>query len=309
MHPLVSVVMPIKGSKRGFLDKSIESILHQTLTDLELIVILDRDQKTINAEVISYLEKIATDNRVRIIYNKTNGFVSALNCGIQSARGLYIARMDGDDISLPNRLKKQVESIKKMQVDIIGGWAYVIDEKGMVVGELTPPTGEREIRQSLMLHNPFLHSAMLFKKAVLKRSGLYNIALYGAEDYDLWLRIISLGYKYANLPMHVVMLRETRDSLMRGKQWQATRLNYAKAKALGVARLGYNDPLSITYCLAGPFTLLVEPNFAKKLKFRVGWYRKQSECIFPVHSDELGGEEPNIIRRNFSYNKINRCSK
>ena len=181
-----------------------------------------------NTLALNTLERFHRDKRLRIVYNnKTKGFVAALNYGILLSRGVYIARMDGDDISLPNRLKRQVENITRLRLDIIGGWAYIVNETGSIIGELTPPTSAEDIRKSILLHNPFLHSAILFKKSILKKSGVYNNALSGAEDYDLWIRIISLGYKYGNLPSYVVMLRETSNSLMRGKLWRKTRVNYA----------------------------------------------------------------------------------
>jgi glycosyltransferase involved in cell wall biosynthesis len=264
--PLVSVVMPIKTCNPIFLQKSVESILEQSLTDLELIVVMDSGGQSVDKPVLDVLEKFENDERLRIVRNKKKGFVEALNCGILSSRGEYIARMDADDISLSTRLEKQVEAAKQRHLDLIGGWAYIIDEDGSIIGKLTPPTEALSIRRTIMLHNPFLHSAMLFKKSILKHSGLYNMTLYGAEDYDLWLRIVSLGYAYANLPDYVILLRETNNSVMRGKQWKITRANYAKVKALGLTRLGYRDPLSVIFCFAGPFSLLIGPKMAYDLK-------------------------------------------
>ncbi len=275
-EPLVSVVMPIKGCNPTFLEKSIESVLKQTLTNLELLVIMDNVGQSIDKPLLDVLARFKNDERLRIVANKKQGFVEALNTGISVARGKYIARMDGDDISLPNRLKLQVETIEKKKLDFVGGWAYVIDEQGETVGKLTPPTDAQTIKRLIMLHNPFLHSSVTFKKSILKYSGLYNQALFGAEDYDLWLRLVSLGYKCANLPSFILLLRETTNSVVRGKQWKITRANYAKAKVLALTKLGYDDPLSITFCLAGPFSLIVGPIMALPLKSFLRWFEKTS---------------------------------
>jgi glycosyltransferase involved in cell wall biosynthesis len=274
--PLVSVVMPLKACNPAFLEKSVESVLCQTLTNLELIVVLDDGGHSADKPMLDVLEKFGIDERLKIVHNKKKGFVEALNYGISISRGEYIARMDGDDISLPNRLGLQVGAAKRLNLDLVGGWAYIIDETGSTIGKLTPPTDAFSLRRTILLHNPFLHSAMLFKKSILLNSGLYNCALNGAEDYDLWLRLVSLGYAYANLPDYLVLLRETSNSLMRGKHWKATRANYAKVKALGVTRLGYHDPLSVGFCFAGPFSWLIGPKMAWDLKLLFRFFNRAS---------------------------------
>lgn len=269
--PLVSVVMPVRECNPKFLEKSIESIFRQTLTNLELIVILDSTNASEDKRLFAVLNKFKNDSRLRIVVNKGNGFVEALNTGLSVSRGKYIARMDGDDISLPNRLMLQIDYLEKLSADVVGGWAYVINENDDTIGKLTPPTDPKRIKRAMMLHNPFLHSSVIFKKSILKGSGLYNSALLGAEDYDLWLRFVSLGYKCINLPCFVIKLRETRNSLIRGRNWKKTRANYAKTKSLAVTKLGYLDPISIGCCFLSPFTILIDPSTGLNLKHRFGW--------------------------------------
>jgi glycosyltransferase EpsE len=273
--PLVSVVMPIRRGNPEFLEKSINSILAQTLANLELLIILDADENSEMEAVARVLLKFKNDRRLRIVGNKGKGLVGALNTGILSSRGKYIARMDGDDISFPNRLKLQVATIENNNVDLVGGWAYVINEQGKTIGKLTPSADAKRIRKTIMLHNPFLHSAVTFKKSILNYSGLYNSALFGAEDYDLWLRLVALGFKCVNVPSFVIALRETSDSVVRGGGWKITRVNYARAKALGLTKRGFNDPLSIGFCLISPFSILVSPSIVLNFKL-LRFFRKQS---------------------------------
>ncbi len=280
-RPLVSVVMPVKSGNPFFLERSITSVLNQTIENLELLLVVDNSDFCSDTQTSNVLGRFKEDKKIRIIANDKSGFVEALNAGFRAAKGKYLARMDGDDISLPNRLELQVRAIEQMHLDLVGGWAYVIDEQGSRVGQLTPPTDVGDIRRTIMLHNPFLHSTVLFKKSILQASGLYNSALFGAEDYELWLRIVSLGYKCANLPNFVLCLREAPGSIVRGRRWRRTRVNYAKAKALGFVRLGYHDPLSMVFCFAAPFSSIIGPHMALNLKSLLRWFEKT-----PAHAQK-----------------------
>ena len=275
--PLVSVIMPVFNCNPAFLRQSVESILRQTLANLELLLIVDVAGASLDKSMFDVLEEFKTDSRLRIMVNEgRRGFVEALNAGILASRGKYIARMDGDDISLPYRLELQIEAIEKEKVDFVGGWAHVIDEEGGILGRLTPPTDGQTIRRMIMVHNPFIHSSVTFKKSILAHTGLYNPKLLGAEDYELWMRVISLGYVCVNLPRFVLRLRETSDSIVRGRRWRPTRASYAKAKVLGLIKWGYRDPLSITSCLAGPFFFLIPPKMALKLKSLLRWFKEEA---------------------------------
>jgi len=271
--PLVSVIMPVFKCNPTFLRQSVESILTQTFTSLELLLIQDVAGSSLDRSMLDAIEDFKTDRRLRIMVNeRRRGFVEALNVGILASRGRYIARMDGDDISLPNRLKSQIEAIEKEKIDFVGGWAYVIDEEGEILGRLTPPTDAQTIRRMMMVHNPFIHSSVTFKKSILALTGLYNPRLWGAEDYDLWMRVFSRGFVCVNLPRFILQLREKSDSIMRGKKWRPTRVGYAKAKVLGLARYGYHDPLSIASCFAGPFSNFIAPRMTLKLKSLLRWF-------------------------------------
>ena len=277
--PLVSVLMPVFKSNPTFLKQSVESVLRQTLADLELLLIVDVPGPSLDKSMFDALEEFKTDRRLRVIVNEgRRGFVEALNTGILASRGKYIARMDGDDVSMPHRLELQIEAIEKEKIDFVGGWTHVIDEQGGILGRLTPPTDAQTIRRVIMVHNPFIHSSVTFKKSILAHTGLYNPKLRGAEDYELWMRVISLGYVCVNLPRFVLRLRETNDSIVRGRRWRPTRVSYAKSKVLGVTKYGYHDPLSIASCFAGPFFLLIAPKMALKLKSLLRWFKGKANA-------------------------------
>jgi len=273
--PLISVIMPVFKCNPTFLKQSVESVLRQTLTDWELLLIVDITGSSLDKLMFDALEEFKTDKRLRLIINKERkGFVEALNYGILVSKGKYIARMDGDDISLPNRLESQIEAIEKKKIDFVGGWAHVIDEKGEIFGKLTPPTDPQTIKRMMMIHNPFIHSSVTFKKSILANTGLYNPQFFGAEDYELWMRVISQGYVCVNLPKFILCLRETNDSIVRGRGWRTTRVSYAKTKILGVIKYGYHDFLSIVSCFFGPFFIFLEPKMALKMKSLLRWFKE-----------------------------------
>ena len=265
--------MPVFKCNPAFLKQSVASVLRQTLASLELLLIVDVDGMSLDKSMFDALEEFKTDRRLRIIVNEgRGGFVEALNAGILASRGKYIARMDGDDVSLPHRLELQIEAMEKEKVDFVGGWAHVIDEEGGILGRLTPPTDTETIKRMIMVHNPFIHSSVTFKRSILAHTGLYNPKLWGAEDYELWMRIVSLGYDCINLPRFVLRLRETNDSIVRGRRWRPTRTSYAKAKILGLTKWGYHSPLSIVSCFVGPFFHFISPKMALKLKSLLQWF-------------------------------------
>lgn len=278
-EPLVSVIMPVFKCNPKFLRQSVKSILTQTFTSLELLLIQDVAESSLDRSMFDDLEDFRTDRRLRIIVNeRRRGFVEALNVGILASTGKYIARMDGDDISLPNRLELQIEAIEKEKIDFVGGWAHVIDEEGGILGRMTPPTDAQTIRRMMMIHNPFIHSSVTFKKSILAHTGLYNPKLRGAEDYDLWMRVLSLGYICVNLPRFVLQLRETSDSIVRGRGWRPTRASYAKAKVLGLIKYGYHDPFSIASCFAGPFSNFIAPKMTLKFKSLLRWFNGKTNA-------------------------------
>lgn len=274
-EPLVSVIMPVFRCNPTFLQYSLESVLLQSLSDLELLVVVDPSEPSSDKTMLDIFDHFRDDKRLKIINNKDRkGFVESLNSAILVSRGKYIARMDSDDISFPNRLDLQTNAIERNKADLVGSWAQVINEQGKVLGCLTPPTDAHMIRQSIMLHNPFIHSSVVFKKSILYSVGLYNPKLWGAEDYDLWLRLISQKYICINLPKFLVNIRETSKSIVRGGKWKKTRVSYTKAKMLGLAKYGYRDPLSIGSCFLGPISILAPPGESIRLKKILGWFKE-----------------------------------
>lgn len=182
----VSVVMSVYNGKK-FIREAIESVLSQTFEDFEFIIVDDCS----NDGTLEIARSYTSDKRIKIITNERNmGLTRSLNAGIRYASARYIARMDGDDISLPERLERQVDFLdKNRDVGLLGSAACLIDEDGTIL-RIMPVTEDNEgIQRTLLRRNCFVHSSIMFRRDVFEEIGGYRDEFECAEDYDLILRI------------------------------------------------------------------------------------------------------------------------
>ena len=197
----ISVVMPVYNGEK-YLKEAIQSILNQTERDFELLVV--DDGSTDNSEVIA---KSFNDNRVKIINKDHSGLIDTLNLGFDKAQGDFIARMDADDISEPNRFQKQLEVMEKENIAICGTQAKTINEKGEVIGEFSyPPLSWSGIKYYTLRGNPFIHPSVMIRRDILNKVGNLHKFFRHAEDYELWTRIVY-KHKAINLPDQLLRYR------------------------------------------------------------------------------------------------------
>ena len=185
--PLISVVMPVYNGER-FLTEAIDSILNQTFRDFEFIII--DDGSTDNTPVI--LEQYSKKDKRIIWYreDKNEGIIVALNTGLNLARGKYIARMDADDISLPERLERQVRYLESnKEVGVLGSGAQIIDQYGRTSSIIKFPETNSPILWSLSYFCPIIHPTVMARREIYVEAGGYRSVWPHAEDYDLWTRI------------------------------------------------------------------------------------------------------------------------
>jgi len=205
--------MPVYNSER-FLQESISSILEQTYSNFEFIIINDGSTDKSLQIIKQFLD---LDNRI-ILINKTNsGIVDSLNEGISISKGKYIARMDSDDISLPKRIEQQVSLMEELNLDLCGGHYFLINENGLLNGlNLTPRTNELCLL-SFSSKVAFAHPTVIIRKSFLDRNNLKygQVEFKNAEDLDLWIRIINLGGKLGNVDDVILKYRILKDSLSR----------------------------------------------------------------------------------------------
>ena len=202
--PRVSVVMSVRNAER-FVAQAVESILTQTMSDLEFIVV-DNASSDRTPEILSTFAQ--GDARLRLHRTDADvGLAAALNLACEEAQGLLIARMDGDDVALSGRLERQAAYLADHpSVALVGGGAIVIDDSGKGYHARCPPTGDSDIRASLVERNCIIHSTVMMRRNALSRVGGYRARFTHAEDYDLWLRLAE-RYQLANLPDVVLHYR------------------------------------------------------------------------------------------------------
>ena len=211
---MISIIMSTYKEEENLLRESIESILNQTFKDFEFIIILDYPDNNLHKKIIEEYSKI--DNRIRFFVNENNlGLTGSLNRGLSLAKGEYIGRMDADDISLPYRLERQLEYIKKNQYDLIGGITQMIDEDGNSIYSIQKvPTDFNKIKKALRYGQCIAHPTWLGKKEVFDcLNGYRNIPL--CEDFDFTLRAVLNGFKISNLNETVLKYRMTKNSISR----------------------------------------------------------------------------------------------
>ncbi|WP_336514378.1 glycosyltransferase [Pollutibacter soli] len=190
-EPVVSVVMPVYNSA-AWLREAMDSILQQTFSDFELILIDDGSTDE-SASII----KSFSDSRIRHLVNEKNrGLVFTLNRGIDEAKGKYIARMDGDDIAVDRRFERQVSYLDSHpEVDLIASVVLLIDDKGNKTGfwkEDKEMLSYEQLREFMPFNNCIAHPSIMARAGVL-RDFKYRQDQDQAEDYDLWLRLFAAG--------------------------------------------------------------------------------------------------------------------
>jgi glycosyltransferase involved in cell wall biosynthesis len=206
--PRVSLIMPVRDAA-AWLAQAIASIKAQSLADFELIIV---DDGSVDASAELADASARGDPRIRVIRQGKLGLVAALNRGLGQAGGELIARLDADDRAHPQRLKRQVDYLDQHpDVGLLGTWADKIDENGAPCGVLEPPAEPDVLAALLPRTNPFVHSSVMLRGAVLRQIGSYQVGPYrsafeGAEDYDLWLRVAEVA-KIANLPERLLQYR------------------------------------------------------------------------------------------------------
>lgn len=204
--PLVSVVMATYNEPQEFITASIGSILAQTYVNWELLIADDSTNEGTIQIIDAFAQK---DKRIKIIREETRmGFVKALNIGLKSSKGIYIARMDGDDIALPDRLEKEVYYLEQHSaIDIIGGAMNIINEKGEIVSERFYPLGGYKLHLWSTFRNPLAHPTVMFRASIVQKGFLYNEEQKKAEDIEFWLRLKKNKYNIQNLSAKILNYR------------------------------------------------------------------------------------------------------
>lgn len=216
---MITVIMSTYKEDERLLRESIESILNQTYKDFEYIIILDYPDNDVHKSVIE--EYALKDDRIHFYINEKNmGLTDSLNRGLSLCHGEYIARMDADDISLPDRLERQMKYLEKNHYDLIGGITEMINENGSLLYSIkNVPTDPKKINKALRYSQCIAHPTWLGKKEVFeKNAGYRHMPL--CEDYDFTLRAVLNGFVISNLNEPVLKYRMTSNSISRSNLFE-----------------------------------------------------------------------------------------
>lgn len=235
--PLVSTVMAVYNGG-SYLREAVESILSQTLSDLELIVVDDGSTDG-SRDLLANIA--ATDKRLRLVLQENAGQCPSLIRACAMARGQYIARIDGDDVALVDRIERQVEYLERFPaVGLLGGAMVRMTHDGEEIDVYNYPTEDAVIQETLLDVNCFSHPGVMFRRDAYMRAGGYRCVFAPSEDYDLWLRIAE-HYQVANLAEPVIRYRVHGDNLsIRGLRQQVIAALAAQAAAR-LRRRGLTD--------------------------------------------------------------------
>jgi glycosyltransferase involved in cell wall biosynthesis len=202
--PQLSVLMPVYNAS-AFLQDAIQSVLDQTFIDFEFIIMNDGSTDDSEKIILSFQDK-----RIRYIKNDANlKLIKTLNLGFTLALGKYIARIDADDICLPNRFEKQIAFLEiHPEIGVLGSSASIIDEHNQVIGNCIYPNDHDVIALDLVRYNPMIHPSVMMRTSILKEQTiLFDEHFVHAEDYELWTRLITKT-RFANLPEKLLLYRK-----------------------------------------------------------------------------------------------------
>ena len=218
MSVLVSVIMSTYNESEDYILASVGSILEQTLSDLELIIVIDNPG---NEAAVRTVEAFASkDSRVKVLRNERNlGLVRTLNRAIAAASGAILARMDADDIALSQRLEKQLAFMEHEHADIVGAVTQYIDENGNPIEGCHPYRTEEQLRKLLRFENGLCHPTWMVRREVYEQLNGYR-DIDSCEDYDFLLRAIEKGYRPGMVDETLLLYRYNKNGISQSREFR-----------------------------------------------------------------------------------------
>ncbi len=211
--PKVSVVIPAYNAM-AYLPETLESVLRQTVTDFEVLIINDGSSD----HIVQWVAQI-TDPRVKLISQQNQGVSVARNTGLAHAQGEYMAFLDADDLWEPTKLEKQVQYLEdKPEVGLVYSWTALIDERGNPTGRVYAFDAEGNVWEQLLVGDPISNgSSCMVRRSCFETVGVFDRSLTSAEDYDMWLRIAA-RYPFAVVREPLTLYRQHFSSVSKNRQ-------------------------------------------------------------------------------------------
>ncbi len=237
--PKISVIMSVYNGEQ-YLADAVDSILNQTFKDFEFIIVNDGSTDR-TKEILEGFE----DERIMVINQDNMGISKSKNRAIELSKGEYIAIIDADDISLPQRLEKQVNFLDKHKdIGLVGTAANSIDEDGSILCTIPIIEDNETIQETLLRKNCFVHSSVMFRREAFEKVGGYRSEFKSALDYDLLLRIAE-RYKVYNLKEILCKYRFNPDGVTFNKREQQNKFVILARYLAQERRAGRGENLEI----------------------------------------------------------------
>ena len=218
MIALVSVIMSTYNENESYIRTSVSSVLKQTLSDLELIIVIDNPENEAAVRTVNAFA--AEDSRVRVLCNERNlGLVRTLNKAIAAAGGAVLARMDADDIALPQRLEKQLAFMEREHIDIVGAATQYIDENGSLTGSGHIYRTEEQLHRLLRFENGLCHPTWMVRREVYEQLNGYR-DIDSCEDYDFLLRAIEKDYRLGMVDEVLLYYRYNKNGISQSREFR-----------------------------------------------------------------------------------------
>ncbi|MBT8573734.1 glycosyltransferase [Polynucleobacter paneuropaeus] len=212
---LVSVVL-CSNQLNEYFYKAVESILTQNFSDFELLIVLN-GQALLRIDDLK--KEFSPHENIKIIGANISGLTYSLNVGLDHASGKYVARMDADDISYPDRLKTQFNFLEKnSEICVCGSAFHLIDSCGLTIKFVSRPTSNSQIRKNLFYKNPLCHPTVMYRIEAIRAVGGYETGSF-SEDYNLWVRLARDSHvKFANIDTALLGYRHLSTGEARGSK-------------------------------------------------------------------------------------------
>lgn len=269
--PRVAVLMAVhRGADAAHLHEALSSMKAQTHRSLQLLVYCDGPLDAAHEAALHRHLNLAGGDRI-VRGERSLGLPTALNALIEVALAdqavEYLARMDADDLSLPQRIARQLDFLHQHpDVSIAGTWCIEFNEPGVALFHKKMPTGRDEVARAMLLRNALAHPTVMFRRAVFERGHRYDTRYKVMQDYELWSRLIVAGESISNVPEYLLWFRVgdgfygRRAGFKRAWDEVGLRLRYAR-------RTGLFRPTQLLG-LCALFLVRVMPGGLKRLAYR-----------------------------------------
>lgn len=262
----ISVLMSVyKKEKPEYLKAALESILAQTRQADEILLIEDGPLTDELYEVVAQYEKKCDFLRVYAIKENVQ-LGRALAKGVELCRYGLIARMDTDDIAMPDRLEKEGAYMQEHpEVDVVGGFIREFNDEGTIDRVKKMPLSQQEILEYVKFRNPLNHMTVMYRRDAVLKAGNYKHFPF-LEDYSLWSRMLSEGYQFRNMEEILVRAR-TSMSLVRRRSGLAYYKNFRELRRQQ-HQLGLTNTYEYGKAIAGTFVMIMLPGWVKEYSYR-----------------------------------------